>query len=654
MIVHVALPIPVRKAFSYAVPQGWVPFIEPLVRVKVPFKNRNLVGFIVGVDEGDSADLKEVLGVVDLFPLLDENSLTLAKWASRYYIAPEGLVLRYALPAGMPFERYLKINTFSGSTVEDLSGLTLKKAFDKVGSEAVHDYFKKGLLRLHDVFTNKELGRFVHKRYSDGGEKTLFLGGIHDRLLYYIETTARHIDNGENVLMLVADHHRTGQFFFDKLSERFPGRILRYGVSVTAKKRMEAYFRSRCEGGSLILGSRSCLFLPVYQNGCIIVERPEEDEYRNEEGFRFNAVDLALRRAEIEGVPIVLGSISPPLDTYKRAMDGEFHVIDKVYAKPRVYHEIISEKGMSASGNLPEEIMTPVARAAENREVIAIYTPRKDYSSHIKCLDCKSIFRCPVCGGGLSYQKHRDMLVCSDCGRTFSYNDRCQECGSKLIQFTHVGVEYLEHKVKDAVPGIPIIRVAGDTFRENKNEFMRLCAGEPAIIIGTQALAKPYGLKVNKLIMIEWEELMRVGGYRAGEKMLHILSNLVDTLDPEELYVFMTRKKRVNVQDFLDMKNYYSSELERRKQAQFPPYVRIFLLEVEKDNESAGLRIVAKIKSAAVRYGVAQHITGPLMQKRKGYRWRLILKGNDEQVYAFLSVIGNLSGVRVETDPVNI
>lgn len=105
MIIHVALPIPVRKAFSYAVPDRWVPFIKPLLRVKVPIKNRDFIGFIVGIDEGDAAGFKEIREVIDPFPLLGENSLQLAEWASHYYIAPKGLVLRYALPAGLPIEQ---------------------------------------------------------------------------------------------------------------------------------------------------------------------------------------------------------------------------------------------------------------------------------------------------------------------------------------------------------------------------------------------------------------------------------------------------------------------------------------------------------------------------------------------------------------------
>jgi primosomal protein N' (replication factor Y) len=295
-----------------------------------------------------------------------------------------------------------------------------------------------------------------------------------------------------------------------------------------------------------------------------------------------------------------------------------------------------------------------MSRAIENRETIAIYTPRKDYSSHITCLDCKSLFRCPVCGGGLSYQKHKDLLACTGCGRTFSYEDRCRQCGSKLIQFSNVGVEYLERKLLDAFPGVPVISVTGETLHENRDALKGLNTGDPAIIIGTQVLSKPHELKVHKLIMIEWEELMRIGGYRAGEKMFHVLSNLMDALEPEELYAVMARKKRVDLKEFFDVKAFFVAELERRKSAQFPPFVRIFLLEVEREDENSGMRLVAKIKLTADKYRVSQHITGPLMQKRRKYRWRMILRSNEDQLYDFLSAMTDLSGVRLEADPVNI
>jgi len=154
--------------------------------------------------------------------------------------------------------------------------------------------------------------------------------------------------------------------------------------------------------------------------------------------------------------------------------------------------------------------------------------------------------------------------------------------------------------------------------------------------------------------MIEWEELMRIGGYRAGEKMFHVLSNLVDVLEPDELYAVMVRRKRIDLEGFFDGKAFCNAELEKRKNAQFPPFVRIFLLEVEKEKELVGIRLVEKIKTAAEKYEITQHITGPLMQRRKKYRWRMILKGNEDQLYDFLTTVSDYPGVRVEADPVNI
>jgi primosomal protein N' (replication factor Y) len=654
MIVHVALPIPVRRAFSYIVPDRWKPFIKPLLRVKVPFKNKDSVGFIVGMDEGDGEGFKEVHEIIDPFPLIDKNSLSLAEWASRYYLAPQGLVLRYALPGGLPIEQYLKIRSLPETESGALNNLKLKKVCKDLGRDVVYENYNRGLLRFYDTFTNQDFVPCNHEQLNCDGGKTLFIGSIQNRLQCYIETISRHMNNGENVTMFVPDHHTVGQFFFDKLWERFPGKILQYGTSVTVKKRMEAYFRARSEGGFLILGSRSCLFLSVFRNGCIIVERPEEDEYRNEKGFRFNAVNLALKRAEIEHIPIVLGSVSPPLEIYKRAIEGDLRITEQVCSRQKQYTEIITEKGLSVLGSLPDGLTTLLSRAVANRERVAIYTPRKDYSSHIKCLDCKSLFLCPLCGSGLSYQKHRDILTCAGCGRTFSYEDRCRQCGSKLIQFSNVGVEYLEQKLQAAFPGVPVIPVTGETLLENRDASKRLRPGDPALIIGTQALSKPYGFKVNKLILIEWEELMRIGGYRAGEKMFHVLSNLTDALESDEIYALMARKKRVDLKEFLDVKAFCDAELEKRKNAQFPPYVRIFLLEVEKEKESAGALLVEKITSMAAKQGMAKHITGTLVQKRRKYRWRMILKGTEDQLYDFLSTVGDFQGVRVEADPVNI
>lgn len=652
MIAHVALPIPVRNTFSYSVPDAWVPFIRTFLRAKVPFRTRDTVGYIVGIEEGHREGLKEIHEVIDPFPLIDENALQLAEWASHYYIAPQGIVMGYAVPPGLPIEQYIKIGALSET--DTLNNLTLKKACKMFGRTVVFEHYNQGLLRLYDSFTNKDFLPCNYEKLTTAEEKILFLGSIHDRLRYYTEIIAHHIAQDENVLIVVSNHHTIGRLYFEKLSEVFPGKVIRYGISVTSKKRMEAYFRARNERGLIILGSRSCLFLSVFRNGLIIVERPEEDEYRNEEGFKFNAVHLAIRRAEIEHIHIILGSISPPLEVYKHAEDGEFRIIEKTYLPKKQCVEIVSEKGISTLGRLPEDLTTILSKAVERKEKVAIYTPRKDYSSHITCLDCKRLFLCTVCGGGLSYRKDTNLLSCTSCGRSFSYESRCRQCGSRLIQFSHVGAEYIEQTLRQAFPGVTIISAIGESLYEHKEAFAMLSREEPAFIIGTQALTKPYGLKADKLVMIEWEELKRIGGYRAEEKMFHILANLIDVLEPNEIYPVMVRKMKVDLTMFLDLRTFYRAELEKRKNAQFPPFTRLFLLEIEKEKEPVGTKLVEKIKTLADQFGITQYITGPLIQRRKKYRWRMILRDNEDQLHDFLNTVSDYPGVRVEADPISI
>ena len=654
MIVHVAVPIPVGKAFSYTVPDVWLPFVQPLVRVRVPLTHATLTGFVTGIESGYDGSLKDIIEVADVFPLMSDELVRLAEWASRYYVTPMGLVLKYALPATLRCEKYLKIEALSDE-LGDLDDLSFKKACGLLGKEALLRHHKDGAIGLRDIFTDRDFSPF-----EKGGAaicsppKRLLVGGVRARLDYYGNSIAEHLSRGENILVLVPDYQTAGQYFYQRLLARFPGRIRWYGSSIKAKERMETYFRARSEGGFVILGNKSCLFLPILHNGLIIVERPEEEGYRNEEAVKFNAVTVALKRAEIEGVPIVLGSVSPPVELFKQVLDGGLTLVEHDLPEPGARREVIMETGISSTGTVPEELVAIVSDILEKKGRIAIYTPRKDYSSHLKCLDCKALFVCPVCKGTLSYQKWRESLICVGCGKVFDYEERCLQCGSTFIRFSNVGAEYLEKKLKETFKDVPVLRVTGETLREKVKELSGLSDESPAILIGTQAMSKLYDFKVAKLVMIEWEELRRVGGYRAGEKMFQILANLVDALGPEEVHFFMTRKKKVNLGDFVDYKVFYKDELEKRRVALFPPYVRIFLLEIERESEARGTQLVEKIQALVQARGLSEYIAGPLMQKRRKYRWKMMLKGDESVLSDALRAVRDLPGVRVEADPVSV
>lgn len=673
MIVHVSLAIPVSKAFSYSVPRQFELFIKLYMRVTVPFRNRVLKGYVVGVDNGSDDSLKDILGVVDIFPLFNESLASLSLWASHYYATPLGLILKYAVPLNLQIEQYLLVKSLCDRT-SSLNGISLKKVLKSAGRDAVLNFYHKREIAFYDVFTGKPFTSLVQEPGQiQKHDKTLYLGSINDRMEHYLMLISQHIADGGNVLMLLPDYHASGRYYYKILVEKFKGNVSWYGSPGKARARMETYFKARSDGGFVILGNKSAAFLPLLNNGLIIVERSEGDEYRNEEGVKFNAWMIALKRAEIENIPIVFGSIAPPLEIYKGVGEG-FRIIDKSVSIKREDIYIVMKKNLSIPGKLPGEFTEVVGDAIVKGENVAIFTPRKDYASNLFCLECKTPFLCTICGRPLSYQKRSNVLICSACDKSINYEDKCPHCSSELIRFSQTGAEYLEGKLKAAFAQCRIVKVTGETLEEVVEGAMPdepfkpfkpfkplesdesdepLKSLNPTIFIGTQALSKLYAVDVKLLILYGWEELLRISGYRATEKMYQILMNLIDALRPERICFFMDEKKSVELDPFMNVRSFYLNELQKRKLAEYPPYVRLFLIEVEKKNREMGQRLVKKIQVFLEEEGFGQGITGPLIQRR-GYRYqyKMILKiSENESISQGLLALYNFSGVRIEPDP---
>jgi len=656
MIVEVAFPIPVERRFSYSVPMRWQAHVKPFSRVTAPFRMRSLTGWVTNMTAGDGereASLKEIQEVSDIFPLVDPDTERLVRWASRYYVTPLGLVLKYALPSGREIEKYLSVGMDSRPGEPPLS---IKKALALSGREQIMSLREAGSLSLYDAFDGSPFGPLPLRedktpQRTGAPGRTLFLGGIESRLECYISVISDCLARNESVLMLVPDYDRTGSYFTRAFLEKFPGRVLWYSSSVKGKARMEAWFRARTGGGRLILGTRNCVFLPIRDLGLVIVERHEEDYYRNEEDFRFNAAVVAIERAGLAGVPAVAGTASPSMEIWREAEEGRVTVIEKNLPAKRPYSELILEKNIATYNGLPEGLAEIVTAGVEAGNRIALYTPRRDYSSYIQCIECKALFTCPRCGSALSYRKSADSLVCPSCGGRFPYEEKCDACGSNLIRFSHIGAEYLEAHVKNLFPHIPVARISGDTTKKEIEYLKKIPRGSAAVIAGTQAMANLYGFGVDTLILVGWEELSRISGYRANEKMFHILIHLVDALNPEEVHFCMARRKRVDPALFLDARQFCGDELARRKVADFPPYTRFFLVDVEKKTESAGLKAVAGIKEALKASGYTGGITGPLFQKKERLHWRMILNGSGDSLHDALMGLYNIADVRIEADP---
>jgi primosomal protein N' (replication factor Y) (superfamily II helicase) len=654
MIVDVALPIPVAKTFSYTVPDRWKPFAKKFLRLKVPFHNKVHTGIITDIYDSGGPGLKEIREIIDIFPIIDNTLIELSAWLSHYYITPIGPVLKYLLPPTLNIEPYITIQAKDGEASR-MNGLTLKKAINLFRRESIFQYHETGLITLRDTLTKHKFSPIndsnVEKEIRDN---VLFIGDVQNRLDYYTEAITGALQKGSNVLVLLPDHYAAGSYFKKIFSEKFGDRVLWFGSETTAKSRMGTFFRVRDEGGFLVLGNKSCVFLPICKQSLIVVERQEEDEYRNEEGFKFNAVMVAVKRASMGRVPVILGSACPSMDMYHYAENNKFNIIEKKWLLDRSHQEKITAPDIVSSATFLEELIPVIKEGAGKGEKIAVFTPRKNYGSYLVCHSCKKTFLCPDCEGVLSYEKEARLLVCSLCGKSFPYEEHCAHCGSAIIRFSRTGAEYVEEKLRDIFPYFNIIKITGDSLKKEIKTINKMPSDSPALLIGTQSLSKLYNFHVQKLVLLGWEELRKMGGYRSDEKMIQVLNNLIDALTPDSITLFMEKRNKVTISSYLEGSAYFQEELLRRKNADSPPFVRVFLIEVENKNKERGEKTIAKIKDIFQKESIENAVSGTLMEKKRQYKWRMVLRGEEDLLFKTLLKIYDLPGVQIEADPLYI
>lgn len=648
--------MPIRKVFSYRLPDRMIPAAKPLARVRVPFGTRSLAGFILAVgdtDEEEGDGLKAVEELIDPVPLMDEACFHLCEWASRYYIAPIGLALKYALPSAISIDRYCEARVENGPGLPQ-ERLTLKKAYAVLGREGVYERLSSGTMTLYDLFTDSPIAGGDPERGRSGFSACLQIGAVRDRLEHYCSLISPQLQQGKNCLMLLPDRHGAGDFFYRALVTRFPGVVSWYGSPMGARKRAEVYFNARSRRGQLVLGNKSAVFLPLTSLGLVIVERPEEDQYRNEDTFKFNAVRLALQRARIEGTPLVLGSVSPPVEVMKLVEEGEVELRHMNTLPVPAMLSAPSERHKGQPIGLQPEALDLIRETLSRNGTVAAHAPKRAYASGLNCSACGRAITCPRCGSfSVSYLKEEDKLICGTCKHSESYSETCPFCGSSFIRFFDIGAEYLEMSLKEQFPEAPVIRLTGEkNQRPGRPKGFGPPGGKGTILVGTHVLSKLYGFHADLLILYGWDGFMRSGGggFRAQEKIFQTFRNLLDALEPQKLLLCPSSGEPLDISPFTDFQSFYADELDRRRVAEFPPYERFFAVNILKRTEAAGSRVIESIEKLAAAEDLKHEMLGPIEVKGH-YAWRIILRGDEETLSPLFSSLLRLSGVHIEADP---
>lgn len=620
-------------------------------RVKVPFGNRVVDGFVMRLKRNsdfDAAKLKSILSVVDEVPALCAECLSLAEQISVRYRCPKALVLRLFLPGEMRkgavrelYKTYVLLKDGAFEPAARAKAQAAALAFlrengkygytelcGRFGRSAVGALVEKGAAEL----TKERVIRSPYVAVSGAGaEHTLTAGqksavesiGRSDKtvqLLHgvtgsgkteiYLTLIADQLKKSKSAIFLVPEISLTPQML-SQLRARFgpQAAILHSGLS--AGERFDEWWRLRTGEAKIAVGARSAVFAPVENIGVIILDEEHDGSYFSESNPRYSTLEIAKMRAEYNGCKLVAGSATPSVETYLKATQGEYNLIrlpERINRKPMpeiaiadMRREVRRGNNSAFSAALREEL----AECLEQKKQAILFLNRRGYAQSVVCRECGYVAKCEACDVSLTYHSEENCLKCHYCGAQYRMLSACPECGGVHLSYTGTGTQKIVGELKKMFPSARILRMDNDTTsgKEGHYKILKQFADRKAdILVGTQMIAKGHDFPAVTLVgILDADMSLHFSDYRSGERTFQLITQVagrsgraeeqgkvvLQTYDPENYILRFAIR--------YDYEGFFRHEISLRKSTAFPPFAKIVRVMVTASEDADALEALRAV-----------------------------------------------------------
>lgn len=706
----------IDKTFTYKINKEQLPLLKVGMRVVVPFGKQTLEGFVLKIYENKDVSLenklKEIISIVDTYPILNEELLTLGKYISKTTLCslmtsyqamlPKALKAKKKVNITPKYDTYICINygmynndiKFNASQEKILELLkenkkVKKEVLNKISVSSVNTLLKKNILleekeeNYRYNLINEEKIKFnlneeqqkVYKEIfnSINTNETFLLYGVtgSGKTNVYMKVIEDVIKNNKTAILLVPEISLTPQII-----KRFTSYFSNIAVLHSGLSDGEKYdeWRKINEGKvNIVIGARSAIFAPLKNIGVIIIDEEHSQTYKQENNPRYNAIDIAKERCKYHNCPLILGSATPSLESFARAKKNVYKLLElknryNNNTMPKVEIIDMNKEFKKASGYFSNALIDQIKETLERKEQVILFLNRRGYSSFLTCSSCGYVEKCPNCDISLTYHKSSNMLRCHYCGYATKRKKLCPKCQEEFKDYG-IGTEKVEEELKSLIKDAKIIRMDVDTTT-TKNAHSKIINSfleeKYNILVGTQMIAKGLDFPNVTLVGVLNADIgLNFPDFRSSETTFSLLNQvlgrsgrgnkegkvLIQTFNPEHYAIAYTKNH-----DYL---GFYNEEMKIRKILKYPPYYYICSIKII----SKDYNLASKSSYDVVNY-LKQNIKneiilGPsvcnVFKLNNNYRFQIIIKYKDvNNILEYLTNIEhhyfNKKDIKIEID----
>ncbi len=688
-IWSVAVPSPLRRVFDYWLPDGLTVVPRPGLRVEVPFAGRQLIGVLIRSQAGGSvtpdSKLKSIIKVLDDEALLGGTLFRLLAWSSGYYHHPMGEVFSAALPTLLRQGGEL---SYRGQRCWHLSDTGLDVDQESL-KRAPKQRLLLTLLSEHGVLSDRQLNQYakgwqpamrslrekalveaeqraeIHPMAAEelrelNAEQAVAvndvlagLSAFHPFLLngvtgsgkteVYLSIAEKVIEQGRQVLILVPEIGLTPQLV-SRFQQRFAVPIALMHSGLNDQERLDSWLIARDGRAPLIIGTRSAVFSQIKNLGLIIVDEEHDASFKQQDGFRYSARDVAVMRARLEKVAIVLGSATPSLETLYNVAQGRYRELKLTQraggAKPPKI-EALDVRGQYMEHGISNALITQMRQHLAKSGQVLLFLNRRGYSPTLLCHDCGWSAECQRCDSHMVLHQREQRLRCHHCGKDERMVRVCPQCKSEQLRSIGQGTERIEEALQHHFPEYGIVRIDRDSTRR-KGSLQAMIDGihdaKYQILLGTQMLAKGHHFPNVTLVgILDAEQGLYSADYRAMERMaqqvLQVSGRAGRAQRPGTVIIQTHHPEHPMLRELLEQgyTKFSTALMRERKETEMTPFTALALLRAESTDQALPQRFLSEVYQLAAAHALPDVLLlGPVpspMERRAGrYRAQLLIQ----------------------------